>query len=80
MVMKVNVTEFKARCTNYLRRLGQMGEPLEVTNRGRVVAVITAPAVKADDNPAWGALAGSLIYMADDFDEPLGEGDWEASQ
>ena len=75
--MTVTVSEFKAKCTAYIRQVHEQGEPIEVTRNGTVVAVVSAPPLVADSNPAWGLMRGSVTYIADDFDEPAPE-DWEA--
>ena len=80
MTMKLPVTKFKARCTKLLRELPQRGEPIEVTSRGKLVAVVSPPPPRGRRNPAWGALQGSVAFMAPDFDEPLGDTDWEAGR
>jgi len=78
--MKVCVTEFKAKCTRYLRELADAKQPIEVTNRGKVVAVVCPPPSEPAINPAWGALKGSVLEIAEDFDEPLGDEDWDAAR
>ncbi len=78
--MRVAVTEFKAKCTEYLRKLPDLDQPIHVTNRGKVVAVVSCPAPKKRGNPIFGALAGTVTYIAEDFDSPLGDDEWEASE
>jgi antitoxin (DNA-binding transcriptional repressor) of toxin-antitoxin stability system len=74
--MQIAVSEFKARCTEILRTLA---EPIEVTNRGKVVAVVSPPKPTGKYNAVVGCLEGTVTY-ATDWDEPLGEDDWEAAQ
>ena len=75
----MSVTEFKAKCTQVLRELGQKYETVDVTNRGRAIVVVNAPTPGKDNiNLAWGALKGKVRHISDDFDEPMGEFDWEA--
>lgn len=73
--MKIAVTEFKAHCTEILRTLKK---PIEITNRGEVVAIITPPPASRE-NPIVGCLQGTVTYGSD-WDQPLDEGDWEACQ
>jgi len=75
--MTVTVTEFKAKCTAYLRQVQEQRVPIEVTRNGTVVAIVSAPPLSAGRNPAWGALRGSVTYIAEDFDKPAPD-DWEA--
>lgn len=80
--MKMAVSEFKARCTQVLRDVATHGTAVEVTNRGRVVAVVGPPTAEAMPDPKlfFGSLAGTVLYLSDDFDEPLGDAEWEAAQ
>ena len=61
------VTEFKARCLDILDRLGSGKlDRVEVTKRGKVMAVLTPPPARADDD-----LIGCLrdqTFVPDDFD------------
>jgi antitoxin (DNA-binding transcriptional repressor) of toxin-antitoxin stability system len=77
MVMKVNVTNFKAKCTQYIRDLGTKRENIEITRNGKVVAVVSAPPEESRFNSAWGCLSGTITDIASDFDEPLGDNDWD---
>lgn len=78
--MQVTVTDFKAHCTEYLREIANKHDDIYITKRGKIIAVVTEPKPKDSRNPLYGSLKGSLLHIADDFDEPLGESDWEASQ
>jgi len=73
------VSEFKARCTQVLRELAASGRTVEITSRGKVVAVVSPPP-STGENPAWGALRGAVLEIAGDFDQPLGDQEWEAAQ
>ena len=80
--MKISVSEFKAKCTQVVREVATHPYAVEITNRGKVVAVMSPPPAEERANPGafWGSLKGSVIYMAPDFDEPMGEADWEATR
>ena len=78
--MKVAVSEFKARCTRYLREIEQSRVALEITRNGKTIAFVVPPQEKGGVNPAWGGLKGTVCRIAEDFDEPLGEADWEAAR
>ena len=54
--MKINATEFKAKCLSLIDRAHSKGEVITITKRGRVVAKLVGD-VKADDRP-WLALRG----------------------
>ena len=74
--MRIPVSEFKAHCTELLRGLK---EPIEITRRGDVVAIVSPPPPASRHNPIVGCLEGTVTY-GPDWDGPLGEDDWEASQ
>ena len=78
----MSVSEFKAQCTRVVREVATHPYTVEITNRGKVVAVVSPPPVEvpADPKDFWGSLKGSVTYMAPDFDEPLGEDEWEAAR
>lgn len=78
--MQVAVSLFKAKCTEILRELPKKREPIEITSNGKLIAIVTAPPLDAKINPAWGALRGAVTHIAEDFDEPLGDSEWEASK
>jgi prevent-host-death family protein len=76
--MKITVSDFRSNYTRYIKSLGEGREPIELVSRGRTVAVVMPPPKKPKINPAWGALAGTVTYISEDFDEPMSEEDWEA--
>lgn len=80
--MKISVSEFKAKCTQMVREVASHPYTVEITNRGKVVAVVSPPPEEPPEDPKafWGSLHGSVTYIAPDFDEPLGDEDWEASR
>ena len=81
--MKIAMTEFKAKCTQVVREVATAPHTVEITKHGKVVAIVTAPpAAEAAKDPAsfWGSLHGTVLYIATDFDAPMGDGDWEAAR
>ncbi len=76
---EMSVSEFKKHCTRILREVARDGEGVVITNRGKPVARVT-PARESGRHPAWGALAGQVVGIADGFDEALGDEEWEAAQ
>jgi len=66
---QVSVSEFKAHCTAILRQLEAQPERIEVTNRGRVIAVVLPPPAEGSVHPAeWlGSLRGSVLH----YEAPL---------
>ena len=74
--MKVNATEFKAKCLSLIDRVSSKGEVITITKRGRVVARLIS-AVETDHNP-WLALRGQVIRYDDPFAPAVAEDDIEA--
>ena len=75
---KVPVTKFKERCVKILRVVAEKGESVQVTDRGKVVAVVSPPN-KAEPSMKdfIGSLKGTVNYQPG-WDAPLGSEDWEA--
>jgi len=79
--MQLPVTEFKDQCIKLVHDLPQMDEDIQLTENGKVVAkLLPVKQGQSKINPAWGSLKGTVTYIADDFDEPLSDKEWEASQ
>jgi len=80
--MRMPVSEFKAKCTKVLREVATKPYTVEVTSRGAVIAVVSAPKPekKPDPKDFFGSLKGTVSYISDDFDEPLGEEEWAATR
>ena len=74
--MKVNATEFKAKCLSLIDRVHAKGEVVTITKRGRVVARLVS-AIDTDDKP-WLALRGQATWIGDPFAPVVSEDDIEA--
>lgn len=75
----VAISDFKAHCTEHLRRVERTGVPMQVTRHGKVVAVVNPPEKESPTLAEWmGSGAGlSKPGSAALFDEPTWEpGDW----
>ena len=77
--MQVSVGEFKTKCTKFIRDIASLNQTIEITKRGKVVAILSPPASPEEIDPYefLGCLNGTITY-APDWDQPLGEDDWEA--
>lgn len=77
--MKIAVSEFKSKCTKILRDVAKSHHSVEVTNRGKVMAVVSPaePEKKLDPKDFLGCLQGTVTFSPG-WDEPLGEDDWDA--
>ncbi len=80
--MKIPVSEFKARCTQILREVASSPYRVEVTNRGKVIAVVGPPQAKPAKDPKkfFGSLAGSASHVGDIVAPAADEGEWEAAR
>lgn len=76
----MSVTDFKAQCTQVLREVAERRYQVEVTNRGKVVAVVRAPEEESPPDPKSyvGRLKGTVTYLGD-IVQPLEE-DWDAAR
>jgi len=76
--MKVAVSEFKAKCTQFLRAVEEGEGMVEVTRRGKVIAIVSS-STEGKKNPELflNCLHGNISFSPD-WDEPLGDNDWDA--
>jgi len=77
--MKISVNEFKTKCTKFIRDVENLNQTIEITKRGKIVAIVTSPVSLKEIDPQQflGCLHDTVTY-APDWDSPLGEDDWEA--
>jgi antitoxin (DNA-binding transcriptional repressor) of toxin-antitoxin stability system len=77
--MKISVSEFKTKCTKIIRDVENLNQTVEITKRGKIVAIVTPPASPKEIDPHefLGCLHGTVTY-APDWDQSLGDKDWEA--
>ncbi len=75
--MQVAISVFKTHCTRLVREMASKMEPIQITNHGKVMAVLTPPPPSSKTNPACGRLKGSVTYRSG-WDEPLGADEWDA--
>jgi len=74
--MKMGAAEFKARCLAVLDQVHERGEPVTITKRGHVVAVLM-PAGDTNDRP-WMRLAGTARWQGDPLAPSVDESEIEA--
>jgi prevent-host-death family protein len=72
----VGIAEFKANCTRLLREMQKDGEPITVTNRGKVVGVMSPPTEDAKPKSLFGCMKGTFTIHGD-IVGPV-DPDWEA--
>ncbi len=80
--MKMSVSNFKAKCTQVLREVAETYGTVEVTNHGRVVAVVEAPkpAKRKDPKKFFGSLTGTASHMGDIVAPAVREKEWDAAR
>jgi prevent-host-death family protein len=71
--MQMSATEFKAKCLKVLDQVHQTGEPLHISKRGNVIAVLVPP---PRDQP-WKGLRGKGRMSGDPFAPVLSEDEIE---
>jgi antitoxin (DNA-binding transcriptional repressor) of toxin-antitoxin stability system len=76
---KVPVAKFKEDCAAILRDVAENGKSIQVTDHGKILAVISPPDEhpKASLQEFVGSLKGTVTYSPG-WDAPLGPEDWEA--
>ena len=72
--MQMTATEFKAKCLKVLDEVNQSGEPLEISKRGNVIAVLVPPPRKQP----WKTLRGKGRMTGDPFAPVVAEEEIEA--
>ncbi len=79
---QISVSAFKAQCTALLRELDTHPQRIEVTNRGRVIAVVSPPALERTARPAdWlGSLRGSVLRYEAPFSPAADPAEWGAAR
>ncbi len=80
--MKMSVSDFKAKCTQVLREVAETYGTVEVTNRGKVVALVEAPkpAKRKDPKKFFGSLAGTASHVGDIVSPAVRGKEWDASR
>ena len=69
--MEISIGEFKSKCTNFIRDVENLNQTVEITKRGKIVAILTPPASpkKIDPHEFLSCLHGTVAY-APDWDQP----------
>ena len=79
MSKSIGAAEFKAACLRVIKQMGQDGEPVTITNRGRPVAMLS-PAPAPASAPILGALRGSVLKYDHPFIPAAAPSDWDAAR
>ena len=73
---KVAAADFKARCLKLIDQVHESGQPLTITKRGRVVAILQ-PAGHEEAKP-WLRLRDTVLKYDDPFSPAVDLADWDA--
>ena len=76
MKRTIGASEFKARCLKLIDQVHDTGQPLTITKRGKVVAVLQSAGEEAEK--PWLKLRGTVKFYKDPFKPVLDESDIEA--
>ena len=61
----VSITEFKAHCLRLVDELQRTREPIEITKRGKKVAIVSPPGTRQDIDWTPGAFRDSIVELGD---------------
>ena len=80
--MKMAVTEFKAKCTMVFREVQAEYKTVEITNHGKVIAVISPPVGLPGQDPRtfMGSLKGTASHVGDIVSPAMDADEWEANR
>lgn len=74
------ISKFKAACTRVLREVAAAEQLIEITNHGKVVALISPPPARKRRGSFWGSLHGASV-AADDLVAPaIAAKEWHAAR
>ena len=80
MAKSIAASEFQAKCLRIINVMGEDGEPVTITNRGRPVAVLSPVRPEGEDRSIIGAMKGSVLSYDDPFLPALHPADWNAAR
>ena len=75
----IAAAEFQARCLRIINEMGEDGEPVTITNRGRPVAVLSPARPEGEDRSIIGSMKGSVLAYNDPFLPAIDPTDWNST-
>lgn len=75
---QVSAAEFKAKCLRIIQEMGNDGQAVVVTRRGRPVAVVSPLPAAHDSEPFIGMLRGTVLAYDEPFAPAASPEDWSA--
>ncbi len=79
-VKSVGAAEFKAKCLHLIDQMGDDGEPIIITKRGKPVALLTPASEKTDRPSIIGAMKGTVLHYDDPFQPAIDAEEWDATR
>ena len=79
MGKSIGAAAFKAACLRVIKQVGNDGEPVTITNRGRPVAVLS-PAPAPGRSTIVGALRGTVLQYENPLLPAADPSDWDAAR
>ena len=76
--LAVSVTEFKTHCLDFIRQVEQVGDAVELTRHGKVVARLIPSTPAAQGMPAWHRLRGQGKLIATPEESVIGSDQFDA--
>ena len=80
MTKMVGAAEFKAKCLKLIDEMQRDGEPVTITKRGKVVAVLEPARAASPSGTIIGALAHPAYRFDDPFSPTVDPDDWDANR
>ena len=69
---------FQATCLRIINQMGEDGEPVTITNRGRPVALLSPVRPEREERSVLGAMKGSVLAYDDPFRPAVDPAEWDA--
>ena len=69
---------FQAKCLRIINEMGEDGEPVTITNRGRPVALLSPVRPEREEQSILGAMKGSVLAYDDPFRPAADPAEWDA--
>ena len=69
---------FQAKCLRIINEMGEDGEPVTITNRGRPVALLSPVRPEREERSILGVMKGSVLAYDDPFRRAADPAEWDA--
>ncbi len=74
----ISVSSFKSHCLDVIRQVENMGVPVDIVRRGKIVARLVPSVEATQGTPAWLRLRGRGALMATADESVLNDQDFNA--